>query len=117
MAVGLSVLAIVCLINVAAWWRRQIHAAIDEKKVRVRAYLMADELQHYVRRTGGFPVSLQAMATDGALDQNYLLPPQGCTISYTQPTPTAAGTTAVFIVSSVTHQAVITKDFQRVFRP
>jgi type II secretory pathway pseudopilin PulG len=114
---ALSGFALVCLISVAVWWQHQIHAAIDQKKVRLRAYLIAEKLQHYVRRTGEFPPSLQAMVADGSLDQHYLSPPQGCTVTYTQPSPAAAGTTTVFVVASAKHQAFVTKDFQKGFTP
>ena len=111
------VLAAAAVVVFAVFYQRQLESATDAKKIRMRAYLMADELQRYVHRTGQFPASLQAMVTEGALEQHYLSPPQGCTVTYTQPNASTAATAAVLVVACDQREVIVTKDFQRVVRP
>ena len=111
------VVAAAVVAAVVVFYQRQLESATDAKKIRMRAYLMAGELQRYVRRTGQFPASLQAMVTEGSLEQHYLSPPKGCTVTYTQPSLSSAGTAAVLVVACGRHEVVVTKDFQKVERP
>ena len=89
---------------------------VQEKRVRSNAYAMRQELNRYVRITDRFPQSLPAMVAEGALVENFLLAQPGYTIDYRKPSPMAAGTAAVYVVTSSSLQGVVTKDFRIVFK-
>lgn len=96
--------------------QRRLQNVQDEKKVRSNAYALRQELKRYVRSTDRFPESLTAMVAEGALDESFLSAPPGCTINYRQPSPMAAGTAAVYVVTSSRLQGIVGKDFRIAFK-